>query len=292
MLKGVQAASVATNDDGDLYRVELDTADGQVPLHNISYNMGLERHPRLAERVNAFLQDPTVESMTIDPGLGTRLGPALISLVIGAALLFGTFAELQSFTLQDDFSTNDYDWPIGLDESENSDRTTALVDGRYRMSVTARDDSFRYVTTAVPAADVRFMLDVTLVEASGGQVGDTNIFLIVRRNPDKDYYRIRFYDDNSVKVSLRRDGKWITIFDRTNSEAIQLEPGVSNTFGVEIVGPNMTIYANGQQIATLTDATLLEAGKIGMGIGLANAGQSATVDFDNLQVEAIAAGDE
>jgi hypothetical protein len=54
-----------------------------------------------------------------------------------------------------------------------------------------------------------------------------------------------------------------------------------------VTDTNFSIYANGQELATMSDPTLNESGLIWLGIGLDSGEEVLKVDFDNLVIEEI-----
>jgi hypothetical protein len=186
--------------------------------------------------------------------------------------------------LFDDFSSNVNGWWVGTDSSDTSDKTNQFVDGKYRMSVTARQSTMRWDSLhGFPFQDFLFSVNATVVEKTGGSPGDVSLALYFRRTEEKDYYRARFYDDDSYRIGLKKGEEWITLAE--GSAEINLEPGVTNSFAILAQGEEFTFYVNGQEVTTVTDPNLSEAGWIGLGVGLADGDQAATVDFDNFLVE-------
>ena len=59
-----------------------------------------------------------------------------------------------------------------------------------------------------------------------------------------------------------------------------------NSFDLLVEGSQFTLYANDRELATVEDSTLSEAGKVGFAVGLDEAGQTVTVDFDDLVIKA------
>jgi hypothetical protein len=191
--------------------------------------------------------------------------------------------------LYDDFGSNANGWWVGESSKENSDKTAEIADGKYRYSVTSKKGTFRW--NSLPNFTVKdFLLsvDVTLLEASGGQPGGTAGGFNFRVNENEDYYRLAIYDDNHFKVSLNQGGEWQTpLYPKTANSAINLSPGVVNNIVILAKGSTFTFYANGQELVTVTDTTLSEPGKIGLGVELDEGGQTATVEFDNLVIKAV-----
>jgi len=191
--------------------------------------------------------------------------------------------------LYDDFGSNANGWWVGKSSKENSDKAAEVADGKYRYSVTSKKGTFRW--NSLPnftAKDFLLSVDVTLLEASGGQPGGTAGGFNFRVNENEDYYRLAIYDDNHFKVSLNQGGEWQTpLYPKTANIAINLSPGVVNNIVILVKGSAFTFYANGQELVTVTDTTLSEPGKIGLGVELDEGGQTAVVEFDNLVIKAV-----
>jgi hypothetical protein len=70
-IQGLEGAWVAEScdEDGCTYRVEMDTADGRVPLTSY-YSSGARSKHETADRINAFLRNPAEGSLTVKSGAG------------------------------------------------------------------------------------------------------------------------------------------------------------------------------------------------------------------------------
>jgi uncharacterized protein YraI len=83
------------------------------------------------------------------------------------------------------------------------------------------------------------------------------------------------------------DGQTTTILvPPVQSEAILTEPGQINRMGLMAFGENISLYANGMYLETVTDYTFLEQGKIGFFVR-ASTEQPFTVRYDQLRLWAL-----
>ncbi len=85
---------------------------------------------------------------------------------------------------------------------------------------------------------------------------------------------------------VNQDEKWETVQDSVFSSAINLEPDVANNFSVLVSGSDFMIFVNGEQLTVISDSTLSNKGKIGLGIEV-DKNETLTVDFDNLVINGV-----
>jgi hypothetical protein len=189
---------------------------------------------------------------------------------------------------EDSFDSNTNAWDVGEDTDEYADEFTQIVDGKYVRALTSKQGVIWWEHVPdLSVQDFYLSVEATLVETSVEEEGEANVSLTFRENDDEDHYRVRFGNDGYYKVYIRQEGEWLTIRDWEFSDAIQLEPGVTNTFALLVQGAEFTFYANGEELGSVSDATLGEAGEIGLAIGVHEADQTLTVEFDNLIIKEI-----
>jgi len=199
---------------------------------------------------------------------------------------FKAMVEAMPVVFEDDFSSNDQGWALGEDSSNLVDTIVDIADGRYQIQLEAKSGVVNRETIPLPSKlqDLWLSVDATLVESSGGEPGDIALGFAIRRK-DGDYYRVAFNDKNQYWVSLLQNGEWVSIKPRTGSLiTFNMEPGVTNNFAVLVQGKLFTLYANGQEIRTVSSTTLPDPGEVALTIGLSEAGQSANIEFDNLVI--------
>jgi hypothetical protein len=186
---------------------------------------------------------------------------------------------------QDDFSSNVHAWPVGEKSDDYSSDVSQVADGKYRRSTTSkRDVLWQEAVPGISPQDFWLGVEATLVETSA-EGGDANVSLIFRKDQEGNYYRVRFDNNGRYIFTLRYKGEWLILQDWRFNSDIRLEPGVVNTLAVQAKGTQLSVYANGQELTTLTDTRLSGPGKVGLGIGLDQADQTLTVDFDNLIIK-------
>lgn len=192
----------------------------------------------------------------------------------------------EQILLEDDFSSNANDWPTGEQSDEYGITNTEFVDGRYRMTQEAKQGVFVWNDlTQIDYDNFVFSVEATPVEQ---QVADTFAYGITFREnvDDAEYYAFEISADGSFTVNLRHNEEWKTLVDWTESAAINR--GSTNQLAVKAVGPSLTFYINGHEVAAVEDDTL-DTGAIGVAMDLYDKGDKVTVDFDNLVIRAISA---
>ena len=192
---------------------------------------------------------------------------------------------------QDDFSSNANGWIEDTRSDQYGELTREVVDGKYRMSLTAKQDYF-WAITSIPdfrGKDFKFSIDVTILDTN---VTPGNLILqFSLREADGvngKHYAFEFHNDGTFFGEVWSSSSWesaVEILDPRSSSAIQLEPGITNTFAIEAVGNLFTLYINNEELASITDATINETGNISINLGLDNADQSVTLEFDNLTIQ-------
>jgi hypothetical protein len=192
-------------------------------------------------------------------------------------------AQLEGEELfRDNFESNQNNWTIGEENDEYGQYTADIVDGRYRMSQKA--DKGVFVWEQLPDGnfdDFVLVVDAIPVETNTDSFG---YGLTFRNNSDFGSLYAFEIDNDGYLVSVLSAGEWKTLVDFTETSAINV--GGPNQLMVKAVGPSLTFFINGEKAASIEDDTL-QAGSIGMAIELYEAGDSVTVDFDNLTVYAI-----
>ena len=183
---------------------------------------------------------------------------------------------------EETFTSNDIGWRTVEEDDEYGHYTTSFSDGRYRLSQTAARDVFVWEQlTDVDFDNFVLAVDAIPVEASTTSYG---YGLTFRNNDDFTSLYAFEIDDDGFLVNKIVDGDWTTLVDYTLTPAINV--GGPNQLMVAAIGPAMTFYINGEEVAATEDDSL-QSGSVGMAIELYEAGDSTTVDFDNLTVYAL-----
>jgi len=181
----------------------------------------------------------------------------------------------------DNFSDNRNNWFEGDNSDEYGDYNAEIVDGRYRLSQQAAKSVFSWELPQNADFDNFIMsVDVTPV-----QFNEAFAFgLIFRVVDNQEFYAFEVDSDGYFFINLYQDGDWQTLVDFTEMTAIDGEN--TNHLMVKAVGSTLSFYINDEEAITIEDKTL-SRGAIGVAFELYEDGNTATVDFDNLQVQAL-----
>ena len=186
----------------------------------------------------------------------------------------------------EDFVSNSNDWYAGTQTDEYGQYQAELVDGRYRLSHQAEQGTFIWEepgSTDLQNFDDFFMsVEAIPVEHSASFAYG----LVFRSNTvAQDLYSFEIDSDGSFFINLLQNNEWQTLVDNTEMAAIK--PEGPNTLAVEAVGATLTFFINGEEATSIKDDTL-SSGSVGVAFDVYDAGDKATVDFDNLVVRAVA----
>jgi hypothetical protein len=96
-------------------------------------------------------------------------------------------------------------------------------------------------------------------------------------------------NDNGYTVNLwpSSDSQNVQELLSANLATARLDKGVTNTFAIEAIGSTFTFFINGDKVDSFTNSPINQAGSMSLWVGLDKANQSATVDFDNLNIKSI-----
>ncbi|CAG0936323.1 eukaryotic-like serine/threonine-protein kinase [Thermoflexales bacterium] len=232
-------------------------------------------------------QPHTTRSRRLAIGLGL-IGVLIVASVAAGLLLNRSDTRPapppDQILFQDNFDDNQHGWQLKAKSDDYSTDEASLVAGQFRLSMTSkRDVLWQENVPDVRAADFRFSLTATLRETTAAP-GDANISLIFRKDKESNFYRVRFDNNDRYIVALKQAGDWHILQDWHDSDAFHLEPDVPNRFVVLAKGNTFTIYANDQELTSFEDDTLPDAGRLDIGLGLDQAGDSLTIDFDELLI--------
>ncbi|MCB9136086.1 MAG: serine/threonine protein kinase [Anaerolineales bacterium] len=176
---------------------------------------------------------------------------------------------------QDDFSS------LGVGEwgqSRDSESIKDYEQGGYRIMVNKTDWIF-WVTAGENFSDVRLEVDVTKLAGP-----DTNEFGLICRYVDtNNFYFLTATSDGYYSISKYVAGEYIALSDDTFVATDYVNQGnASNHLRADCVGNTLTLYINGQLIASATDREF-SLGDVGMMTGSYNE-PGADVLFDNFFV--------
>ncbi len=201
--------------------------------------------------------------------------------VSGDTVLYPT-DQAGEILFEERFDSNEQGWEIGEETDEYGQFRAEIVDGRYRLSHQADQGTFIWEEPAEVEFDDFFMS----VEASPVEYSAPFAYgLVLRSNTaDRNLYSFEIDTDGFFFVNLLQDNEWQTLIKYTEMAAII--PDGPNILAVKAVGATLTFFINGQEAATIEDDTLA-SGSVGVAIELYEADDRATVDFDNLVVQAF-----
>lgn len=261
--------------------------DPPAPLPTATHTSTHTSVPMPTERVVALtpMALPATDTPTSVPTADTPTPPSTTPLPTGSAR--ATALANAVLVFEDDFSSNANNWWEGEYSDETGDKVEQIIDGKFRKSVVSKQSAWNW--SWVPDFSVKdfwLSVEVTVVEASGDP-GDAQVAITFRENENDEYYEVEFANDNTYSVWLAQDDDWSRLQKWTPSDAVKMEPGVTNTFALLVMGSSFTLYVNEQELNTVTDTALGEAGQISLTIGLERAGQILTVEFDNLVIKEL-----
>lgn len=177
---------------------------------------------------------------------------------------------------QDDFSNESTGWPTVREEGAVTD----YEDGVYRIFVNETNTDFLGAPGVSLERDVRVEVDTSKVAGP-----DENDFGVLCRRQDKDnFYQFMITSDGYVGIIKRVDGAQQSI---ANEKLIQ-HPAINtgdakNHIQVDCIGDTLTLFVNGQQVATVQDTTFMEGGGVGLFAGTYDI-PGTDIHFDNLIV--------
>lgn len=193
-------------------------------------------------------------------------------------------AEKFEILCADDFTSNKNGWALGHEADADLIREDTIVQGALYTVAEFHADLFGWLTVPhCTAQDFALVVDVQVESATSAESGVVFVLRSQETEETYDYYQVIYYLDNSYEINVRTQGEWQTVQERTPSRAFDLGSGQSNQLAVVLIGEELTLYANGAKVATVSDDTLLTEGQIGLGV-TGDPGDTVEVRFDNLEV--------
>ncbi len=186
---------------------------------------------------------------------------------------------------EDRFDSNQHEWFTGEETDEYGQYKVEIVDGRYRLSHQADQEVFIWEEPAESDFD-DFILSVDAMPVEHSTAFAYG--LIFRSGEEQALYTFEIDSDGFFFVNLLEGEDWEALVDFTEMEAINVDG--PNNLTVEAVGTSLTFFINGKEAISIEDDAL-DRGSIGLSLELYQAGDSATIDFDNLVVRGIDASD-
>ena len=176
------------------------------------------------------------------------------------------------------FVVNDEVWPEFEEEDDLANLSVAFVSGVYRWEAQANEG---FIWWSYPDMEslTDFYAEVEVIQVDGDPYGEMGLLFHI----DADQFYL--FEVSGEYYSLWRsvpDG-WSELIDWTTSDIIR--PGDKNLLGVLMLEDQIHLFINDQLVAELSD-TRYASGVIGLAIGLEEAGDEGTFEFDNLLVTA------
>jgi len=162
--------------------------------------------------------------------------------------------------------------------TDESDDTGAwgYRDGVYFITVSA-PDWMKWATAGYDFDD--FTLQVDAQQTVG--VGDNEYGVIFRYVDENNFYSFDVSGDGSFSLFKQENDEWVTVVDWQESADIN-PTGELNHLKVTCQGDRITLYANGHELATVTDDSFAQ-GDIGLFAGTFDEPEVEAI-FDNLRV--------
>jgi hypothetical protein len=148
--------------------------------------------------------------------------------------------------LRSSFNTDTGDW----DTESSDDVARSYGAGVYQLRI-ATPNTLGWSTGPIRAADFYVEVDTYLLR---GPLD--NEFGLLFRHDGSNYYVYTISSDGYFRIQKWLDGAWQSVLDWTAAPAIAQGEGSHNTLGLLAEGPQLTALANGQVLATVTDATI------------------------------------
>lgn len=186
-----------------------------------------------------------------------------------------------SSIISDTFSTSNVnDWSVGNQEGDFAIVRRSLEGGAYRWFVQTKSDVFVRSNNSLPqAADFYFAVDVRQLSGPAS----TNYGIVFRERDDANLYYFSVQEVGRCTVIRLSNDESIPLLRAFCGEAIR--PGEVNRLVVSADGPHMLFYINGQLIGEVMDDGLT-AGTLTVAVAVAEANETASVEFDNAELRA------
>jgi hypothetical protein len=149
-----------------------------------------------------------------------------------------------TLTYEDDFSDSFGGW----DDAFDTYTTKQYGNNRYQIEIST-DNLIAWGLANRDVAD--FELEVEARQEDGGE--SNSYGLLFRLQDRENFYRFDISGDGFYLLSKFLDGQWTTLVDWTHSPHINQD---TNLLKVSAFGPNITVWANGQPLASATDDSL------------------------------------
>jgi hypothetical protein len=200
----------------------------------------------------------------------TRLAEVQIS-------LSETYADWP-VVFQDSFDTNSSGWPEFEEQDSLADITVEIIDGKYRW-VTVANDGFVWWSYPDMDSFTNFYAEVDIHQTDGDPYGEMGI--VFHLDGDNFY----LFEISNEYFSLWKsvpDG-WEDLIDWTSSP--MLLPNENNRLGVLFLDDQIYLFINDHMVAEYAEAEY-KFGVVGLAIGMDEADDAGSFEFDNLAITA------
>lgn len=174
-------------------------------------------------------------------------------------------------------------WQTGQESNQFAKLSWGIVEGRYRWQAQARSGFTWWMIPEMQAVD-DFYLSVELLPIDGPP--DSERGLVLHYTDEESFYALVFDAQEHFSFLLYENGDWNSILPGIQSSAVRV--GEANRVEIITEGPAFHIIINGDYLYSISYNHIYR-GKIGLLAGLANAGDQATWEFDNLELRAAPA---
>ena len=193
----------------------------------------------------------------------------------------------------EDFSSNSNYWPINEISYDSGEIKHEIVDGKYIISLTSKQD-YHTDFLDIPSfhgKDFILTMDVTVRESTNPP-GDWS-FTIAMREVDGllgSKYNFILWGDGRSELNLDRSAPFddtVVLWQHSANSHLALEKGVKRTISIKMDGPTIAAYMDGQEIQSVTDNTIEDAGSITLVTILGYSGNNLILALDNLSIQEI-----
>lgn len=176
---------------------------------------------------------------------------------------------------QDDFSNPGSGW----DTNQDSNGSTDYSNGSFRIKVT----NTSYLLWANPNQSLQNDISINVDATKAGGPDDNKFGVICRYQDSDNFYYLFITSDGYAGISMFKNNEqiWLTGDALIPSDAIN-QGAATNSIRADCAGSTLTLYANNQQIASVTDSSF-SGGDVGL---IAGTYETSGVDilFDNFMV--------
>ena len=180
----------------------------------------------------------------------------------------------------DDFSSTRNGWYTNIDEDEYGVYEAQIEDEVYRvyLNSVSEDGNFGWVEPSpVDFDDFVLLVDVPYVEFNGSM----GYGVVFRSTPEGEAYIFEIDDFGFWVMYVPSEGEWVDLVQYTEAPAIN--PTGPNLLEVEAIGPEMTFFINGEEVAFIEDDAI-ESGSVGVVTELFGQDSELLVEFDNFEL--------